>query len=172
MTIFGITTEDIKNYEDLFDVILDDSESFLAVSKETFKHDEEENNRAFEYKYIIEAVYCEGSWFYSLEFVINPKDMHESIRAKICDSCDVDDENVAFENAHYYGCTIPMGTERVDGEELSYDVINGIASVFEIIDRLRGFYLDKYQNRIGNTGWDYIDEFVNGNNAFEKVLKR
>lgn len=55
----GMTPSVIKDVEELFDVMRDDDEQYLAISKETFEHNEPEDNLVFKYKYIIDACYCE-----------------------------------------------------------------------------------------------------------------
>jgi hypothetical protein len=37
---------------------------------------------------------------------------------------------------------------------------------------MRGLYLDKAQNRLGSTGWDMLDDYINGNDFLKATLDR
>lgn len=52
---------------------------------------------------------------------------------------------------------------------MSPTYLDKIASVCGNIDSLRGFYLDKPQNRIGTSGWDMLDDYINGKSFLSKV---
>ena len=55
---------------------------------------------------------------------------------------------------------------------MNEDTIDAIANAMPTMDRLRGFYLDKIQNLIGNSGWDYLNEYINGIDATKVALDR
>lgn len=40
------------------------------------------------------------------------------------------------------------------------------ASVVDNMNFMRGFYLDKAQNRIGTTGWDILNDLVGNGKSF------
>ena len=70
-----------------------------------------------------------------------------------------------------YGMNVILCTENTEGE---YDksVMDKIASVINMIDGLRGFYLDKIQNRIGTTGWMLLDDFINDKDSIKATLEK
>lgn len=47
------------------------------------------------------------------------------------------------------------------------DSLDDVASVVEVVDSFRGFYIDKPWNRIGTTGWDTLKHNVNGETLFK-----
>lgn len=55
-----------------------------------------------------------------------------------------------------------------DIEETMYKIANFI----EPVDLIRGFYLDRYINKIGSTGWDLIFNCVDGESFIKRTLER
>ena len=47
-----------------------------------------------------------------------------------------------------------------------------IASIVDNIDSLRGFYLDKAQNRIGTDGWMMLDDYINDVDFVKATLEK
>ena len=64
-----------------------------------------------------------------------------------------------------------MAAECIDGG-FDKSVVDCIANVVDFIDNMRGFYLDRYQNRLGSTGWDYLYDFVKDVDCFKAALDR
>ena len=166
----GMTPSVIKDVEELFDVMRDDYEQYLAISKETFEHNEPEDNLVFKYKYIIDACYCEGDWFYSLELVVLPEYLCQSKKESVASCCCIDVEEINVEDVKDYGATILMGSDKTEGEDIDYNMINCIASVFECVNSMRGFYLDRYQGF--TNGWDLLDDYINDKDAFKTAMDR
>lgn len=166
--IFGIEFNNTPiKVSEKFDEVYFDEDNVFFVSKETFKHEEE--GLTFNYKYAIQAAYCEGRIYYSLELVPCADSLCEKKRNDIISSCGCEDEEISIYDIVSYGCSVSMGCESVESEEIDERYFDLIASVFETTDRLRGFYLDKYVNRIGNTGWDLLEDFINGIPYLSKV---
>lgn len=161
----GMTPSVIKYVEELFDVMRDDDEQYLAISKETFGHNEPEDNLVFKYKYIIDACYCEGDWFYSLELVVLPEYLCQSKKESVASCCCIDVEEINVEDVKDYGATILMGSDKTDGEDIDYNMINCIASVFECVNSMRGFHLDKHQG-VAN-GLDLLKNFLHGKDIYK-----
>ena len=165
ITFSGMTPSVIKDVEELFDVMRDDDEQYLAISKETFEHNETEDNLVFKYKYIIDACYCEGDWFYSLELVVLPEYLCQSKKESVASCCCIDVEEINVEDVKDYGATILMGSDKTDGEDIDYNMINCIASVFECVNSMRGFHLDKHQGVVN--GLDLLKNFLHGKDIYK-----
>jgi hypothetical protein len=80
---------------------------------------------------------------------------------------------------HQEGMSIMIRYTDVPNEGEPWDECEGvvkalaaIANVFESINDLRGFYFDKYVNRIGTTGWDMINAFINGSDWTKATFDR
>ena len=169
--IFGITLKSaLQNVYDKFEEDFFESDHAFFVSKETFTHEDDGLN--FDYKYAIEADYCEGKIFYMLNLVPCANSLNKAKLESVASCSGVDESEVNIYDICAYGCSVMMGCESVESEDVDEHYLNVIASVFESVDRLRGFYLDKYVNRIGNTGWDLLDDFVNGKDYISKALNR
>lgn len=163
--VFGITPSVIKDVEELFDVMRDDNEQYLAISKETFEHNEPEDNLLFKYKYVIEADYCEGDWFYSLELVVLSEYLCQSKKESVASCCCIDVEEINVEDVKDYGATILMGSDKTEGEDIDYNMINCIASVFECVNSMRGFHLDKHQGFTNGCG--LLNNFIHGKDIYK-----
>ena len=50
--------------------------------------------------------------------------------------------------------------------------VNAAASAVAFYDGTRGFALDRYQNRIGSTGWDTLNECLHGKDKIKAGLER
>jgi hypothetical protein len=159
--------EQIRSFEDW-----DDTEAWM--SKEVFHYDMEDDPKDnFDYRYIIEAYYCEeeNKTYYYLYLVPCYNSLSDKMKAKVLDSAGIDPEDITERDVFDYGCQLVFAREEQEGE---YDpeVMNKIASVYKVIDRMRGFYFDQYQNRIGNTGWDMLDYYMKDEDFMQKAFDR
>lgn len=159
--IFGIELlSSVINVNDKFVCVFDDDDMVFYESKETFHHEEE--GLTFDYKYAIVGEYCEGKTYYSLDLVPCANSLNEKKRADVASCSCMDEEDIETYDIWSYGCNVHLGCESEEGEEFNNKYFDLIASVFETINSMRGFYLDKAVNRIGNSGWDMLNDFVNG----------
>lgn len=56
------------------------------------------------------------------------------------------------------GYGVSLGEEIVEAhEQWNENILNGFATAIETINSLRGFYLDRPVNRLGMTGWDFLE---------------
>ena len=170
--VFGISGDKQFKVEDLFEVQYDETDMFFAYSKETFTHDFEEDNLNFKYKYVIEADYCDGDIYYALYLVPMPDSLYKDKLESVLASFDIDAEDCSIYDVRSYGLGILFGSTKTDGENVNEDTIDAIANAMPTMDRLRGFYLDNIQNLIGNSGWDYLNEYINGIDATKVALDR
>ena len=73
---------------------------------------------------------------------------------------------------YYYGFTIPLKHETVKDLNLLDHTITSAKAIHTGITELIGFELDRYQNRIGNTGWDYLDNYCNDVDLIKTALNK
>lgn len=72
----------------------------------------------------------------------------------------------------FYGLGITLRCETVENPEDVEDKINSAIAVRYAITGLIGFELDRYVNRIGNTGWDMLNEYCCDVDSLQTVLAR
>ena len=166
--VFGISGDKQFKAEDLFEVQYDETDMFFAYSKETFTHDFEEDNLNFKYKYVIEADYCDGDIYYALYLVPMPESLYKDKLESVLASAGIGVEDCSIYDVYSYGLGILFGSTKTDGENVNEDTIDAMPTM----NSLRAFYLDKFQNLIGNNGWDYLKEYINGIDATKVALDR
>ena len=150
----------------------DDTEAWM--SKEVFHHDVEDDPKDnFDYRYLIEAYYCEeeNKTYYCLYLIPCYSSLSEKMKANVLDCAGVEPEDINDRDVFDYGCQLVLARESQEGE-YNPETMDKIASVYKCIDRLRGFYLDRFQNRIGNTGWDMLAYYMNDEDFTDKALER
>lgn len=175
--IFGIETEQrIFDWREKFSLVYENDDAVLYESIETFHHDEDDGF-VFDYKFcVLVADYSEvtedGGVGYQLLMAVMPDSLHESFRKKVYDSIGCGEVPLEIRDMVDGGAAVSFG----DGMCYSWNevdsVVTKIANVFECMNRLRGFWLDRYWNRIGSTGWDTLDHVVNGKDLFKPAFER
>lgn len=163
--IFGIFCErPSKKFEDCFE---GEAENYY-VSKKVFHHDEDEI--IFDYRYVVEV--CdeieEGKFYVILYMVIAPDSLHEENKKSIRELIGIEDEDdFSYDDIiSCGGCDVQLGCEIVESEKEVHECLEAIANVYEFMDGLFGFYMDKYVNGIGTTGWDVIKHAVLNHDLF------
>lgn len=169
-SIFGISFQTLSNVNDLFDAISVDEDGALYESKETYTH--KEDGLTFDYKYLIQGIWCEGSIYYGLYLVPLANSLHKDKRASVARFCGLDESEITPFDVLSYGCGVLMGMESVKSDVIEDVYLNEIATATECVDSLRGFYLDRYQDKMGATGWDYLEDYINGDDAVKRALNR
>ena len=180
--IFGISTDmDIK-FDEKFEVIYDSGETMVAQSKETFTH--EDDGLKFNYKYVIEIQdgnTCDGEDDYFIDLMVVPTYDSLGNKHKKCvleygsvEECDVNIYDVVTEgfSLSIGSKSLPTDGTPMDEHEGVLSVLDSIASVFELINSMRGFYFDRYVNRMGNTGWDFLNDYINDIPFTDSLMKR
>lgn len=166
--IFNIQFENSPiKVDEKFNEVYNDSDNAFFVSKNVFTH--EDDGLTFDYQYAIEGIWCDGKIFYSLMLVPCPKSLTRNKLQSVADFCGVDSEDVTIYDICTYGCYVIMDNECIECNEIEDKYFDLIASVLSTIDRLHDFYLDKCINRIGNTGWDMLYDYVKGVNFLSKL---
>lgn len=148
----------MSTLEDLFDIRYDESDNFFAETKETFQHTEDDFD--FNYKYCIEANVVEGATFYALMFVPTYNSLNAKKQKSVLDCSGVNEDEVEIYDVCSYGLYIQMKCEQTEGEEIQESMLENLAQSMRAIDALRGFFLDKAQNHIGESGWDLLEKYI------------
>ena len=177
--IFGWSFDhEPKKLDDLFDCVRDADAEVIFATKQTYEHREDGLN--FDYKFVIRAENAyeltgesedENVWHMEMLLVptidsLLPKKqkalqdmMGEGWEPNLIDLID----------EGYY---VQFGFEAVKVDpDKGYDAVmnpkyDEAASVVDNMNAMRGFYLDKPQNRIGSTGWDILNELVGNGKSF------
>lgn len=193
----GIEIGTVIPWQEHFVQEYNDDGELKLLSKQTYRHEEE--GLTFDYRYVITATDLrrtsgEGSDIYiELYLTPEPKDWCEASLISAATAYGWEKEpkeeilqKMRPQDAIENGYAVLFGRDSVkyDPEvydEGFYDVlgnedvvkkINAAASLVQFYDYTRGFGLDKYQNRIGSTGWDTLDECLNGKDKIQAALNR
>ena len=71
-----------------------------------------------------------------------------------------------------YGLKITLHTETTEDLNKVDHLIKSAVAVSPCVSGLIGFDLDKMQNRIGNTGWDFLSDYCEGADLIELAMDR
>lgn len=71
-----------------------------------------------------------------------------------------------------YGFAITLRSETVTDLRKLKHTINSAIAVRSGVKGLIGFELDRYVNRIGNTGWDFLSDYCEGADSFKLAYNR
>ena len=71
-----------------------------------------------------------------------------------------------------YGFKITLHTETTEDLNKVDHLIKSAVAVSPCVSGLIGFDLDKMQNRIGNTGWDFLSDYCEGADLIELAMDR
>lgn len=180
--IFGVSTDKGIKFNEKFEVIFDNSDTMIAQSKETFTHEEEGLN--FKYKYVIEVADGntwdgENDYYVGLSVVPTFDSLCNKKKENILDSACVEECDVNIYDVFSKGYALSIGYEKYPTNDIPMDehkevmsALDSIASVFETINAMRDFYFDRYVNRIGNTGWDFLNDYINDIPFTDRLMKR
>ena len=178
--IFGWQTDQrFDNWNEKFEQLYENDDETLYVSKEQFHHDEDDGFK-FDYKYVVRFVdysnYAESlKIVYDLLMVVMPQSLHESqvkeLSMQFGEGFDMSQVGVR-DVLNFLNAFVVFGEGKCDDWSETDGVLLRIAHVFELMDSMRGFSLDKGWNSIGSTGWDILDHAVNGKNLFQPAIDR
>lgn len=154
--ITGVKPSVIKEGE--FEKLFDESIENYYESKETF------NNGEFSYKLFIEVVNCADfdnevensneSFLVSLSVVKTKKHLSKKNLESIMQCCGITRKEVSTYDIATYGLQAGLTSFRTKDLKTS---LNFLANISNVYTGMLGFFLDRPQNRIGNTGWDFLD---------------
>jgi len=178
LTFGGITTSKLKDMRNELVCIYSSDEEIIFLTKKIYHHKEEGLN--FNYKYAICAVdmrftgddqFAEDNvWAIEIYLVVSPSSLNKDIKQSIKDYTGGYCE---YQDILQYGLGIRMLYENKRfPEENIEERMYEIANLIEFLDIMRGFYLDRYVNKIGSTGWDVIFTCVSNDDYIQRALKR
>ena len=188
---FGGTSTEKRQVcvDEHFELVYSDECKVLMISRKEYEH--VEDGLTFKYRYIIRALDLteatgEDGEPIVVELLLTPT--HDSLceeeRKSISESMmwsshGLSDEWKTIDIAEY-GSAVTMeceAIELVNEDEYSLmelaemvDVVERITMVYEAIDSLRGFFLDRPWNLIGTNGWDTLKSAVNNEELFKRCL--
>ena len=177
--IFGWSFDhEPKKLDDLFDCVRDADDEVIYESKQTYEHREEGLN--FDYKFVIRAENAyeltgepedENVWHLEVMLVPTVDSLLPNKQKALQDMMGEGWEPNLIDliDEGYY---VQIGFEAVKVDPAKgYDAVmnpkyDEAASVIDNMNFMRGFYLDKAQNRIGSTGWDILNSLVGNGKDF------
>ena len=77
-----------------------------------------------------------------------------------------------LQDAISYGFGIPLHTVTVTDLDKVEHTLNSAIAVHGAVESLIGFDLDKHINRIGNTGWDFLNDYCCDKDLIATALAR
>lgn len=83
----------------------------------------------------------------------------------------LEDKESLLYDIFLYGMHVSLKSETVNESEAEHKVKSAIA-VRHAVSGLIGFDLDRYQNRIGNTGWDFLSSYCEDTDLVKTALAR
>lgn len=175
---------------DKFEELYNDDGFAIFQSKKTYHSDDEAYN-PFDYKLIIRATALgqfigEGEEGHNdvhieLSMCPLPEFLSEKAANEIKDSMGVDKFTV-YDIVEYGRCPeLESDTVTITDDDDAYNILDVdiakekldcAATAAETLNSIRGFSLDKPWNLISNTGWDLLDELINGVDSNENIIKR
>lgn len=177
------TYVDEVNVEEHFEEWYNDDGMLYLVSRKEYEHDEHgEDDINFKYKYVIRVMDIanlsgdeEAPIAIELLLVPSPDSLCEEIRESVKYS--MGNEGIDYYDVSEYGISVRMADEYLEGiEEDKYNLdeieavrerIEAITAIYEVVDSMRGFHLDRSWNMIGTTGWDTLRNAVLGEELFK-----
>lgn len=83
----------------------------------------------------------------------------------------LEDKEMLLYDIFNYGMHIALRSETVKESEAEHKVKSAIACR-HAVSGLIGFELDRYKNRVGNTGWDFLSYFCEDKDLVKTALAR
>lgn len=176
-----------ENWKEEWDCLMEYDEEAYFVTKKTYFHEEEDFS--FNYKYVVEFMETypsdtdeESKLFISLLMVPLPESLPQKTITKIREYYDLSEEDEIYLDMIIENIQCPVLQHNSANFEVKEmwtkdknvnNFLCGATHSLIFIDRMRGFSLDKCENRLGTTGWDYLKEiFLENYDAIRETLKR
>lgn len=187
MTVFGCTPQKHTrtDWKDYWNLVYGTDDQMLFISKETYNHNEPEANLVFDYNMILELAIVEAEnekyiLCSNLYLVPTIEYIHQSVKEGIMKSCCIEEAEIhltdllfeyQFPVLAHESPSFEFETFDENNQEISQYLLSAsIAS--ECINNFRGVALDRPENMIGTTGWDFLHGALNGIDPYEVSLKR
>ncbi len=178
--IFGWQTDQrFDNWNEKFEQLYDNDDEVLYVSKKQFHHDEDDVFN-FDYKYVVRfedySQYTDSDKIgYELLMVVSPKSLHSSQIEELAKAFGEEFDINQVDERDILDClwaSVSFGRGEIDDWSEVDNVMLSISHVFESMDWMRGFSLDRCVNRIGTTGWDVLAHATKGEDLFQPAFDR
>ena len=174
------------NVEEHFEERCNDAGYLFLLGKKEFQHEEEGLN--FKYRYAIRVLDLEelsgeegAPILIELLLVPSPESLCEKAIEDVGESFDWGRGDLLIECKYWdiaeYSYAVRMLEDSIKGvTEDKYDLlelepvkakIEALVAVYEAVDGMRGFYLDRAWNLIGTTGWDTLNNAINNEPLFK-----
>ena len=166
--IFGISTD--KRFSDFTEHFVEsdwsDDETMYYESTKTFEHIDDDFS--FKYKFIVEIAerYWENKedFAVALQMVVLPESCKNL--ESVAESAGIETDEVTWwDLLTNGGYNVKFGETVCEKNEIDETIVK-ISHVYDCMNGLFGFYLDKVWNRIGSTGWDIVSHAVLGTDLF------
>ena len=73
---------------------------------------------------------------------------------------------------YLYGMHVCLRSQSEENEDKVEHLVNSAIATRGAVSGLIGFELDRYQNRIGNTGWDFLADFCEDKDLIATAMAR
>lgn len=175
--IFGWSTDQrFDDWREKFTQEYDNDCEELYSSIETFRHDADDE---FDFKYKMCVKFVDYREFggegigYELMMVVMPESLHKTHIGKICADYDFSPDRIELRDViDDVSAVVRFAGGQCEEWDEKDGILLRIAHVFEAMNRLRGFYIDKCWNCIGSTGWDTLGYAINGTDLFQPAFDR
>lgn len=185
----GMSTYKEKvDFEEHFEEYYNGAERAVYFSKKTFRH----KYLTFDYKYAIVvtdvgAYTGEDDAPIVVELMLVPSfhDLtEENKEGLIKEFGGYGDDEISEEwmwmDVLDYGYAVKIGEDSIDNptEDVRDEwtkskplqaILESIVAIYESVDSLKGFYLDRKCNKIGTTGWDILRNAIKGEKLFKSL---
>lgn len=174
-----------KSFKRMFPQCVDYTYESYYYSKKTYKHEEDGLN--FNYKYAVRVEDLEdltgeedykGKVAIDLYLVPLADSMDKGVLGMVKSCCGLgEDDEVYISDIIEYGLGANILSETVsncryiEGTKVK-GKLTAIANILDMVDSMRGFYLDRQWNQIGTNGWDVLNEMVNGKDYIKSSFDR
>ena len=165
----GITPSQIESVDKLFELDFDNEERIEYYSKNEYHHTEDDGLN-FDYRYLITANlwndgYGRDKWYVTLDLVPSPQSLCDEKAESVCQCCGIDRDELNHSDINDYGLGVILACQTTS-EKDPQQLIDLASSIVSAVDSLRGFFLDRRINAIGTTGWDILQNAINGVKIF------
>ena len=192
----GFSPYEIIDYTGVFNVVMDNGDSVYLESNDTFEYGvwDDDDFPNFEYRYVVEILdlTAYGAENNSVAVTLYMVPLLEYWHGSIVDSvknqagvCDLDSIG-PFDLVMLGESPVRFWNEYITFDDEDWrdpcdsmlcvadikDTLDRCASVLTILDRMRGFALDRSWNMIGTNGWDSLREILLGQPALQSSIER
>lgn len=192
--LFGVTLKENNfiegSWKRYFEEAYNDEESSIGfVTKKEYSELWDKNDMQIKYRFLVEFYQdyekdAPKDIYVNLYLVPNFEFIHKDIIAKIQkdydSSFEITTENLRIEDL-MWNCQLPVLTKdeiyctrslKSFHSTKITEALEIAAKVCDSVAGLIGFYMDNPENMIGTTGWDYLNEIVNGEDAIKATMER